>query len=97
MARYHKHPAIDLVHQSIADNAPYELKFPFKHLNAAIEVLSKEFGHPEIERTFWSGGSAKRWVWDNFTVHQYEDQFGFLETFCGVNYTTPPTTTQVFR
>lgn len=84
MAKYHRHPAVDLVHQSISDNAPYELKFPLKHLNATIDVLTTEFGPPEIQREMWTGGSTVRWKWDQFVVHQYEESFGFLETNIGV-------------
>lgn len=85
MARYHRHPAVDLVHQSIADNAPYQLKFPIKHLNSAVDILTKEFGDPEIAREMFTGGSIVRWNWDNFTVHQYENSFGYLETNIGIN------------
>lgn len=78
-AKYYKHPAVELVRQSAAQLKPLNLEFPLKQLESTISVLTREFGPPEYQQEVWTGGSMARWVWDTFTVHQYEE-FGYLES-----------------
>ena len=79
-ARYYRHPAVELVRQSAAQREPLNMEFPINQLESTISILTREFGSPEYQQEAWTGGSVARWVWDTFTVHQYENEFGYLET-----------------
>lgn len=78
-ARYHKHPAVDMIKRARETKEHLDHRFPLEEIERVVSELSAEFGPPQHHNREWyTGGSHERWIWEDFVVIRYGD-FGFIE------------------